>query len=152
LNDEIIAIAGKIPHWVQTALDDYLKRFSGHLCLKLLKPYRSKEKERVRREEGKAILASLPERAFMIALDEKGVLLNTHQLASHLQQWQRQVGMPLVFIVGGTEGLCPNVLAKASFTLSLSPLTLPHALAQIVLVEQLYRARCILSGHPYHRA
>ncbi len=148
----MIAIAGKIPHWVRTALDDYLKRFSGHLRFKLLRPYRAKEKERVRSEEGKAILASLPERAFMIALDEKGVLLSTQQLAAHLQQWQRQGGMPLVFIVGGTEGLCPKVLAKASFTLSLSPLTFPHALAQIVLVEQLYRARCILSGHPYHRA
>lgn len=147
----MIAIAGKTPLWVKSALDDYLKRFSGQLRLKLLKPCRHKEKERIRQEEGKAILEAIPERAFVVALDEKGTLLTTEALAYHIEQWQNK-GLPLVFVIGGTEGLCSDVMDRASFALSLSPLTLPHALAQIILAEQLYRARSILAGHPYHRA
>ena len=81
---------------------------------------------------------------------ERGTLLATAELASRLERW-RQSGSDLAFIIGGPDGLAETVKRGAAFKWSLSPLTLPHGLARVVLAEQLYRAVSILHNHPYHR-
>ena len=102
------------------------------------------------KKEGDAILDKTKEKDYVIALDQRGVHLNTSNLASKLETYQNQ-GRHIVFFIGGADGLHKVCLTRANEIWSLSELTLPHALARIVLVEQLYRANSILKGHPYHR-
>ena len=91
------------------------------------------------------IRKEIPGDARLVALDERGKDLSTKQFAALL-------GAPVVFVIGGADGLDPALKKDASLLLRLSALTLPHALAQVVLCEQLYRAATLLTGHPYHRA
>jgi len=86
----------------------------------------------------------LPQQARLVALDERGKDLTTRQFAALLAE-------PTAFIIGGADGLDPAIKKEASLLLRLSALTLPHALAQVVLCEQIYRAATLLTGHPYHR-
>lgn len=104
-----------------------------------------------RRREGAALLAALPAQAFAVALDLGGKALDTEAFAAHLTRWL-EAGRPLAFLIGGAEGLDRAVLDRADFALSLGAMTWPHQLARAMLAEQLYRARAIASGHPYHRA
>ena len=86
----------------------------------------------------------------MVGGDERGRELTTRELATWLDSRMQQ-GEDLAFLIGGPDGLAPEVLARSNFTLALSRLTLPHALARVLLAEQLYRAHSILTNHPYHR-
>ena len=86
----------------------------------------------------------IPKRMRVVALDERGKDLTTKQFAALLAE-------PTAFIIGGADGLDPAIKRQAALLLRLSALTLPHALAQVVLCEQLYRAATLLTGHPYHR-
>jgi 23S rRNA (pseudouridine1915-N3)-methyltransferase len=86
----------------------------------------------------------MPKGMRVVALDERGKDLTTKQFAALL-------GEPTVFVIGGADGLEPALRKEATLLLRLSALTLPHALAQVVLCEQLYRAATLLTGHPYHR-
>ena len=105
---------------------------------------------RRRQEEGRAMLARLAADDRLVALDERGELATSLDFARKLAAW-REAGRRTVFAIGGAEGLDPAVLERAAFVLALGRLTLPHELARLVLVEQLYRAHTILAGHPYHR-
>ncbi len=105
----------------------------------------------IRRREGEAFLAVLPERALAVALDLGGEAPSSEALAAMTQRWM-EAARPLVFVIGGAEGLEPAVLARAAQRLSLGPLTWPHMLVRALLAEQLFRAQCIRTGHPYHRA
>ncbi len=104
-----------------------------------------------RRREGEELLAALPGGAFAVALDQGGMAHGSEALARQLERWLG-LGRPICFVIGGAEGLDPAVLARADVRLSLGPMTWPHMLVRVLLAEQLYRAQCILSGHPYHRA
>jgi 23S rRNA (pseudouridine1915-N3)-methyltransferase len=88
----------------------------------------------------------------LVCLDREGDLLGSAEFAKAISGFRDRGAPGLAFLVGGAEGLAPEVLARADLKLSLGPLTLPHGLARIVLAEQLYRAATILAGHPYHRA
>ena len=105
----------------------------------------------IRRREGAALLAALPEGAFAVALDMGGEAPSSERLALLLERWL-SASRPLCFLTGGAEGLEASVIARADFVLSLGPLTWPHRLVRALLAEQLYRARSIASGHPYHRS
>ena len=100
--------------------------------------------------EGDATLEQLSERDTLVALDERGKTWSSVELAQWLGK-QLQSGRDLAFAIGGDEGLAPSVREKALLLLSLSKMTLPHRLARLVLLEQLYRAFTILRGEPYHR-
>jgi 23S rRNA (pseudouridine1915-N3)-methyltransferase len=91
------------------------------------------------------LAASLPKGARVIALDERGKDLTTVQFAEFLKQ-------PTAFVIGDADGLPEAFKKQADLLLRLSSLTLPHALAQVVLLEQIYRAATLLTGHPYHRS
>jgi 23S rRNA (pseudouridine1915-N3)-methyltransferase len=105
----------------------------------------------VKRREGAALLGALPSAAFAVALDQGGDAPDSARLAVLLERWLG-LGRPVCFLIGGAEGLDASVLARADATLSFGALTWPHFLARAMLAEQLYRARAIAGGHPYHRA
>src|SRR5437763_1196041 len=101
--------------------------------------------ERVGLKDESRLRAAMPKGARLIALDERGREFTTAQFAKLLQASS-------AFVIGGAEGLSDATKREAQITMRLSAMTLPHALAQLVLLEQLYRAATLLTGHPYHRA
>jgi 23S rRNA (pseudouridine1915-N3)-methyltransferase len=105
----------------------------------------------IKRREGEALLTALPGQAFAIALDLEGETLDSATLAARLEGWLT-LSRPIRFLIGGAEGLDRQVLGRADFTLSLGRMTWPHLLVRAMLAEQIYRARSITAGHPYHRA
>jgi 23S rRNA (pseudouridine1915-N3)-methyltransferase len=102
--------------------------------------------------EGKRILAELGERDRVVVLDEKGKMRSTADFAKFLGRHRDDDPRALVFIVGGASGLSPEVLARADEKLSLSPMTFPHQVARLLLIEQVYRALSVWAGLRYHRA
>lgn len=104
----------------------------------------------VKRRECSALLAALPAPAFVVALDRSGAAPDSEALARLLERWLAG-GRPVCFLIGGAEGLDAAVIARAHYVLSLGCLTWPHFLARAMLAEQIFRARSISAGHPYHR-
>jgi 23S rRNA (pseudouridine1915-N3)-methyltransferase len=150
----VIAVGTRMPSWVRSACDEYLARLRGSLAVALteIEPAsrRAGGAPRAVAREGERLLAALLPADHVIALDERGRELTTRELAAWLGSRMQQ-GEDLAFLIGGPDGLAPEVLARSNYTLALSRLTLPHALARVLLAEQLYRAHCILANHPYHR-
>lgn len=144
-----------MPAWVELAYAEYAKRMPQESRLQLLevRPDKrdGKSTPQILTNEKTRIEAVLPVAALAIALDENGLRWNTLELSRNLEQWQRN-GRDVAFIIGGADGLDADLKANSSQMLSLSPLTLPHALVRVILAEQLYRAASILQNHPYHRA
>lgn len=145
-----------MPGWVAEGVADYRKRLSRDLPLELVEiPLghrgKSRDPQRAIAEEGAAVLAALPKDAHRVALDGRGKPWTSEQLAEQLAAW-RMGGRDLALLIGGPDGHAPDVLAQVHQTWSLGPLTLPHMLVRLLVVEQLYRASSLLAGHPYHRA
>ena len=105
----------------------------------------------IKRREAAALLAAVPDGAFVVALDQDGTAPTSEAFSRLLDRWLES-GKAVCFVVGGAEGLAAEVLARADAKLSLGTLTWPHMLARVMLAEQLYRARAISAGYPYHRA
>jgi 23S rRNA (pseudouridine1915-N3)-methyltransferase len=102
-------------------------------------------------EESIAIANIIPERAVTVILDARGKSINSAAFAGRLQEWRQQNKPAVVFIIGAADGLAPSLREKASLAISFGTATWPHQLVRVMLLEQLYRAVTILSGHPYHR-
>jgi 23S rRNA (pseudouridine1915-N3)-methyltransferase len=152
---QIIAVGTKMPQWTEMAFSEYAKRFSREFPLKLTEipmPKRSRTTvDRYISEEGTAMLAAIPQKSITVALDERGKLWSTAELAKQIDHFQNNTPQ-LNFLIGGPDGLAKTCFEKAQIQWSLSPLTLAHPFVRILLVEQLYRAISILNNHPYHRA
>jgi 23S rRNA (pseudouridine1915-N3)-methyltransferase len=103
-------------------------------------------------EEAAALKRIIPAQAAVIALDERGETLTSEALAQRIGRWRDQGRSDLVILIGGPDGLAPELLAKADLRVAFGHMTWPHQLVRIMVFEQLYRAIAILSGHPYHRA
>jgi 23S rRNA (pseudouridine1915-N3)-methyltransferase len=103
-------------------------------------------------EESIALANVIPQGAASVLLDARGENLDSASLAAQLSAWRGQDKPAVVFLIGGADGLSPSLSAKASLRLSFGAATWPHQLVRIMLLEQLYRATTILTGHPYHRA
>jgi 23S rRNA (pseudouridine1915-N3)-methyltransferase len=112
---------------------------------------RAADVERRKLEESIALANVIPESATLVLLDERGESLGSGAFAERLAQWRDGGQSAVVFLVGGADGLAENLRAKSRATLSFGNATWPHQLVRIMLLEQLYRAVTILSGHPYHR-
>lgn len=152
----LVAVGERAPAWVEQGFSEYRKRLAHWLPLELaeVEPgVRGKGRDTARAvaEEGARVLAALPKHAHVVALDGRGRMHSSEQLAARLEHW-RGGGRDLAFLIGGPEGHGPDVLQRADETWSLGPLTLPHMLVRLVLAEQLYRAAALLANHPYHRA
>lgn len=132
-------------------LHDFTKRLRWPVHLKEVEERRPLAAEARKRREGARLLAAVPKGARLVALDEAGQSLDSPAFAALLGRWQDEGLADLVFVIGGAEGLSPAVRDQADLILSLGRMTWPHLLARVLLAEQLYRAQCILDGHPYHR-
>jgi 23S rRNA (pseudouridine1915-N3)-methyltransferase len=131
--------------------DDYRKRSLWPLQLIELPPQSRLPLERRLAEEALRLLQSVPEGAVVIALDEHGRQLDSLAFARRLGEWRDEGRGEVAFVIGGPDGLAATVLESADLVMALGPMTWPHRLVRVLLVEQLYRAQAILAGHPYHR-
>jgi len=149
----VVAVGHRMPDWVNAGVAEYAKRMPREARVELvaLKPApRGGPVKSVLAAEGGRIRDALPAGCIKVALDERGTLINSMELARRMARW-REAGRAVAFIIGGADGLDESVKRAADFAWSLSPLTLPHGLARVALAEQLYRAVSILHNHPYHR-
>ena len=133
----------------------YLKRAQPlfQTSLVAVKPFAVRNPHQIdtaRAREAERLLAKVPSGVAVVALDVTGTALDSEQFAARLDR-HRLSGQGLAFVIGGAYGLAPEVLSRAEWRLSLSPMTLPHRLAQLLLAEQLYRAKTLLAGEPYHK-
>lgn len=142
-----------MPSWVADACESYAKRLPKNFAFQIAEIPQSRDSNPAiaKRAEGEALLSMLGKQEFVIALDVTGKASSTEAFAEQLQQWQLQ-GRDISLMIGGPDGLSQETLQRADMRLSLSAMTLPHPLARIVLIEQIYRAHTILTNHPYHRA
>ncbi len=143
----LIAVARRSPPWVHDACGEYLKRLSAAVKITVheIAPSAKRNEAREARSIGKLVTAS-----YAVALDERGHAWSSEDLAMKFANW-RQQGEALSFVIGGADGHAAGVLAQVRETWSLSPLTLPHQLVRVIVLEQLYRAWTLLEHHPYHR-
>jgi len=143
-----------MPSWVETACAEYIKRMPRELTLEIIeiKPDKradGKNSAVVQEAEAKRILDAVG-KDFLIACDERGQEVTTLQLAEKMQHWQT-LGRDASIVIGGADGLHPELKKQADWLWGLSKLTLPHAFVRVLLCEQLYRAYTVIQGHPYHR-
>ena len=150
----IVAVGQRVPDWAQTAWDDYAKRFPPELKVELkavkTEPRGSKTLDTLYAAERARIESVIPRGARVVALDERGTALTTVALAAKLKAWQLGAD-DVALVIGGPDGLDPSFRQAAHERIRLSDLTLPHAMARVLLIEQLYRAWSINASHPYHR-
>ena len=150
----IVAVGLRVPDWAQTAWEDYAKRFPPELKVELkavkTEPRGSKTLPNLYAAERQRIEAAIPRGTRIVVLDERGTSLTTQALASRLTSWQLG-GADVALVIGGPDGLEPEFRQAAHERIRLSDLTLPHAMARVLLIEQLYRAWSINANHPYHR-
>jgi len=142
----IIAVSHKMPQWVDEAIQDYVKRMpkDASILIKELKPEINPAKEALK------ILECIPKNSYVIGLDERGRDLSSVNMSEQFSGWQH-MGKDIYLVIGGADGLDHAFKNGCQALWRLSSLTLPHALARLLLVEQLYRAWTILQNHPYHR-
>jgi 23S rRNA (pseudouridine1915-N3)-methyltransferase len=112
---------------------------------------RARDAEQRIREEAATILALAPEGATLVALDEKGKNIDSAAFADHLGRWRDESVANTVFVVGGADGLSPELRRNAQLSVAFGAATWPHQVVRVMLLEQIYRAATILAGHPYHR-
>jgi len=149
----LLLAVGKLRPAYRTACDDYLRRLRRYGAVEeqeLRESARAPTTTQRRREETARIEAAIPPRALVIALDMGGALWSSEELARRLEQW-RGAAVPVALVIGGAFGLEPAFSAGARFRWSLGPLTLPHELVRVIVLEQWYRAWTILRGEPYHK-
>lgn len=127
----VLAVSARLPAWAEAACAEYAKRMP--------KGYEVQRSD-LKTEDRLAV----PKGAKLVVLDERGREYSTEQFARLLQA-------PSAFLIGGADGLSAGTKARADIVLRLSAMTLPHAIAQVVLLEQMYRGATLLTGHPYHR-
>lgn len=150
----IIAVGRLKEAYFRDAAAEYLKRLKPYAVVEIVEvPDRdvSRDESRALAEEGAAVLRAIPDGAYTIALDVLGEQYDSESFAAHLADLGLSGRSSVAFGLGGAAGLSPDVLSRADERLSLGPMTLPHQLARVVLLEQLYRAFRINRGEPYHR-
>jgi 23S rRNA (pseudouridine1915-N3)-methyltransferase len=151
----LLAAGTRLPSWVNEGYEDYANRLKGDYKLELkeiaLGQRSGGDTKQAIAKEGERMMAALPASAYVVALQVTGRAMTSEQLAAFLQA-RANDGRDVVFCIGGPEGLAAQIDVRAEFKWSLSALTLPHALARVMVAEALYRAVTIVKGHPYHRA
>jgi 23S rRNA (pseudouridine1915-N3)-methyltransferase len=144
---------GKLRPTLREACDDYLRRLSRYVRVReveVREAARAPTLASQREQEEARLRARVPGGATVVALAREGRALTSDGLAGQVERWQL-AARPVALLLGGSHGLAPELLADADLRWSLGPLTLPHELARLVVLEQLYRAYTILRGEPYHK-
>jgi 23S rRNA (pseudouridine1915-N3)-methyltransferase len=151
----ILSISGKQPAWLSEAVDEFVKRLKGKIRIEMV-DLKAEPRSNGRpiaailKAEAERLRARLPTPGLCVALDERGAQKSTRDLATAIDGWKRQ-GTHAAIVIGGPDGLDADFKTEARHLWALSRLTLPHGLARLVLIEQIYRAISLLEGHPYHR-
>ena len=150
----IVALGHRMPAWASAAVADYVRRVPREYGLEVV------ELRAAARGAGRTVEQLLADEAARlalkcagsatVALDERGAAWTTRELAGRLARW-RSEGSDVAFVIGSADGLAPAVRKRAQSVVTLSAMTLPHALVRVMLAEQIYRAASINAGHPYHR-
>jgi len=157
----IVAAVGRLKRGPETELSErYRKRAAqtgrnlGLRDVEIIEIRESRADEAAKRmlEESIALANVIPQKAAIVLLDERGNNLDSASLAAQLAKWRSDDRPAAVFIIGGADGLAPSLRDKAELRLAFGAATWPHQLVRAMLLEQLYRATTILTGHPYHRA
>lgn len=151
----LIYVGEKPGAWVEQVCDQYSKRLPSQLGFSQIRlPPVKRNKNTViqvaRAEEWERIKQKIPKDAVVVLLDERGKQLTSTAFAQKVDRWQQE-GKDVVFIIAGADGVNEAERSSVDFLLALSHLTLPHELARVLFVEQLYRAWTISTNHPYHR-
>jgi len=149
----LCAVGRKMPAWVQQGADEYQKRLPRQWQFTVRETAQANLATAAlnKAKEDEFLTALLPDKGHVVALDNRGKSWSTQDLSVQLQLWQ-ELGKPVSLIVGGPDGLSDELVARSDQQWSLSPLTFPHPLVRVIVVEQLYRAHSMLINHPYHRA
>ncbi len=153
---KLVCVGTRMPDWVNAGVEEYSKRIRQDLGFELIEvPLASRGKNgsvaQFRVKEAESLLAKLKDDDHVVALEVTGRTLDTEAMASELERF-RADGKNLSLLIGGPDGLDGLCLERADARWSLSALTLPHTIARVLLVEQLYRALTLIQGHPYHRS
>ena len=156
----MVVCVGKLKErFYQEAAAEYAKRLSGYCRLEIVELPEQKlpknpspgEIQNALEKEGEAIRAKIPPSSRVVALCVEGRMRSSEELARMVAGWQNGPSKNLVFLIGGSYGLHPAVKAMAGAQMSMSPMTFPHHLARVMLLEQVYRAFKILEGSEYHK-
>ncbi len=148
----------KEKYW-QAAIDEYSKRLSKYVKLDIIEVPDEKapenlsaaEEEIVKKNEGERILKNIKDGAYVIALAINGKMLDSEELSEFLNERMVRGAGHIVFVIGGSLGLSPEVLDRADYKLSFSKMTFPHQMMRVILLEQFYRAVKIMKNEPYHK-
>ena len=163
----LIAVGQRMPPWIEAGCEEYMKRLPREWNFELaaIKPARRSSSDAgskgcagdppaaakaAMQIEARAINEALLPGMRKVVLDERGQPATSRQLVERIERWQRD-GRDVALIIGGADGLDPELKRSADETLALSAMTLPHGIARVLLIEQLYRASSVIKGHPYHR-
>ncbi|WP_374302484.1 23S rRNA (pseudouridine(1915)-N(3))-methyltransferase RlmH [Ferrovibrio sp.] len=148
-----IGRAGRAKHdAAQSLIDSYRERLPWPVTIREVEDRKQGGSVTERKaREAELLLAAVPKGAVLVAMDERGKSLSSRQFAEILEKWRDGGEQDVAFLIGGADGLDPALTARARLTLSLSAMTWPHLLARVMLLEQLYRAWSLQTGHPYHR-
>ena len=147
-----LAAVGRLKSGPEKAVwDDYARRLTWSLTLKEVEEKKPLKAKQLMEKEGALLLGAVPAGATLIALDKSGKSLSSEQFASRFQDWMTDGIKDIAFLIGGSDGLSQEVLTKSQLKLSMGAQTWPHMRARCMLLEQIYRAQCILGNHPYHK-
>jgi len=151
----LIAVGKARSRELAAGIDEYERRVRRYWPLKVVEvkeeSARSRTEDEVRRREGERLLEAAGAGTLVVACDEQGTMLRSEEFAEWLREERERALRDVAFVIGGAYGLSEDVLARADVRMALTRWTLPHELARLVLVEQLYRAGTILRGEPYHK-
>ena len=151
----LLYVSEKPNTWVEQACDSYIKRMPPSLGftqtrLNPIKRTKNTHIESARDQEWQLIKDKLPKQAVLVLLDERGEQYSSVKFSQQMSDWQQQ-GQDVAFVIAGADGVNAQHREQANRLLALSQMTLPHEMARVFLIEQLYRAWTILNNHPYHR-
>ena len=149
----VIAAIGKLnkksPE--QALIDDYISKTRWPISIKELNEKKALNGPELKEAEGSLLLGQVPAGYKVVALDERGEEPSSRAFAKKIARWRDEGAPGIAFLIGGADGHTDTLRQKADWMVSFGRMTLPHFLARVVLCEQIYRAKTILDGHPYHR-
>jgi 23S rRNA (pseudouridine1915-N3)-methyltransferase len=159
MNISVVSVGKVKEKYLRDGIDEYRKRLTRYCNIELIEVpdekapenLSSKEEDMVKEKEGQAILKHIKDTSYVIALAINGKQLSSEDLADFISQRALSGDSSLVFVIGGSLGLSPEVLSRADYKLSFSKMTFPHQLMRMILLEQVYRGYRIIKGEPYHK-
>lgn len=145
----LLTIGHRQPEWVREGVGTFIKRLPAHWHFEMRELDPGHGQRATAKRQAETLLAQIEKSDWLVALDERGKTYRSPAFADAFAKWTDHER--IVFAIGGADGFADTVRERANALLSLSALTLPHGLARVVLLEQLYRAHTLAIGHPYHR-